>query len=372
MKAGEPLATQDGSVVNRLSLWKGGLQMIAVAPLTGWGAGESGRSYMNWYQDVDRTEGYSTMVNSYLDIGVERGLVVLWAILCAFCWLIIASCRVSWSLINSNGGAERILRHGSITAASASLVGWAVTNSFTTLWIEPKLWVIPLLAIGLLAYTIFRHRHLLAWRWLATAGLMSTLTVVALYSIGIWLGSSNPLQIHLATSGFNNWIELSKKSARAVAPVASWNVWPDRDVLGPYPGKELRRWVSVQSESIRLRIAPDYEKETRSQPGRQFLFGQQAARLEPLAQVGTEGIFVIHPLGPPPAIRGQFHGGKVQSLLIILPEIDQQGNAPAWQKWAIDYGAVTIITAGVGEDIRHVWPRVTENWNISGDKTHAP
>ncbi|MGH8019265.1 MAG: O-antigen ligase family protein [Opitutaceae bacterium] len=51
----------DASAMNRLDLWRGGAVLAASAPLLGWGDGESGRAYMNWFQSADRTEGYATM-----------------------------------------------------------------------------------------------------------------------------------------------------------------------------------------------------------------------------------------------------------------------------------------------------------------------
>ena len=85
--------TQDGSVVNRLALWRGGLKMIVSAPLTGWGAGESGRAYMNWFQDVDRDEGFTTMVNSYLHVAVEHGLPILVVVGWIGAWLLLVAWR---------------------------------------------------------------------------------------------------------------------------------------------------------------------------------------------------------------------------------------------------------------------------------------
>jgi O-antigen ligase len=66
----------DKSVLNRLDLWKGGLELVAIRPLRGWGWGNAGQSFMNWTQPIGRNEGYKSMVNSYLTVAVEGGLPV--------------------------------------------------------------------------------------------------------------------------------------------------------------------------------------------------------------------------------------------------------------------------------------------------------
>jgi O-antigen ligase len=85
----------DGAVTHRLELWRGGLEMVAAAPLRGWGAGESGRAYMNWFQDVDRNEGFTTMVNSYLHVGVEHGLAILGGAVFGLAGLLVLAWQIS-------------------------------------------------------------------------------------------------------------------------------------------------------------------------------------------------------------------------------------------------------------------------------------
>ncbi|MDR1281881.1 MAG: O-antigen ligase family protein [Opitutaceae bacterium] len=65
---------EDRSALNRVDLWKGGLELVADSPLHGWGRGQSGASFMHWTQQIGRDEGYLSMVNSYLTVAVEAGL----------------------------------------------------------------------------------------------------------------------------------------------------------------------------------------------------------------------------------------------------------------------------------------------------------
>src|SRR5690606_12442011 len=50
---------QDDSAGNRVPLWKGGLQMIASAPCTGWGVETSRAQYTQWFQPYDHTTRYA-------------------------------------------------------------------------------------------------------------------------------------------------------------------------------------------------------------------------------------------------------------------------------------------------------------------------
>ena len=70
------IVESDPSTFNRLSLWKDGLQMIFPA-ISGWGWGQSGYSYIQYFQDVDTALYYGTMVNSYLEIVVSGGILAL-------------------------------------------------------------------------------------------------------------------------------------------------------------------------------------------------------------------------------------------------------------------------------------------------------
>jgi O-antigen ligase len=195
-------ASEDGSVTNRLALWRGGLQMIAAAPLTGWGAGESGRAYMNWYQDIGRTEGYSTMVNSYLHIGVEQGLPVLGAVLGVLAWLLTTvwrrrrSARYGVQVEDRRNFSSSVLQSLSLSvAAGAAIVAWAVANVFTTLWIEPKLWIVPVMAASTIAIGTAKDRGRMWWPALGWGALSGLLGVFLLWLGGIYLGRGSPLRI---------------------------------------------------------------------------------------------------------------------------------------------------------------------------------
>lgn len=67
---GQGVVQEDRSISNRFVLWKAAPTMMVDAP-GGWGFGQSGKAYMDWYQPLDRNESYRTLVNSHLTWLVE-------------------------------------------------------------------------------------------------------------------------------------------------------------------------------------------------------------------------------------------------------------------------------------------------------------
>lgn len=67
---GQGVFQEDRSVTNRLKVWKVVPAMMADAP-TGWGIGNAGKAFMQWYQPTHQNELYRTLVNSHLTWLVE-------------------------------------------------------------------------------------------------------------------------------------------------------------------------------------------------------------------------------------------------------------------------------------------------------------
>lgn len=341
---------EDGSVANRLALWQGGLRMIAAAPLAGWGAGESGRAYMNWYQEMDRDEGFATMVNSYLHVAVEHGLPVLMSVLFLLVLLVVTAWRraaVGETADRSQGKSSAAV----VMGAGASLIAWAVANVFTTLWIEPRLWVVPSLACLLLGWCIWRDRIGLLKPALVAAVCLSLLAVGGLYGAGKWLLEKETLLV--APVGHGVVAEKQRE-----AGLAEWHVWPDPLVLGSVPGKEMRRWLEdSDTPRLRLTVHPAVSLKPEKIPTETkgvLLFGRQAARIGKNLPSACEELWIVHPTLPPPELIKRPQG----SLTVVLPQVDEIGNEAAWRRWAEQHEARVVVSTGCGLDIRAVWPDV--------------
>jgi hypothetical protein len=352
-QSSEATTMEDGSIMNRLALWRGGLEMITAAPWRGWGAGESGRAYMNWFQGVDRTEGYTTMVNSYLHVSVEHGLPVLAVVIFGLVALLMTA--------EKTAVIDRRYR-GLALAAGASLVAWAVANMFTTLWIEPKLWIIPGIACAMIGVGGWRNRGAIRWRWAIRMSAASALLFACgLLAAGMILrtervwraepGSGRTVVVH--SRG------LSRDKLAPTTTVEAWQVWPDTGVLGPTPGKELRRWIETLPTTTSVVVhpeAPEARLDGDQIVERFVLFGRQAERLGRDLLPEHPQIVLIHPRGAPPAKWTE--GKKLPQITVFIPAIDETGEAARWQRWAVERGARVVVSPGVGQDIRAVLPGV--------------
>ena len=67
--------TPDAAILNRFKVWQGAWQLLASQP-DGVGTGHSGFVYMIAFPPDSAMTGYRTMVNSFLTLAVEQGLIV--------------------------------------------------------------------------------------------------------------------------------------------------------------------------------------------------------------------------------------------------------------------------------------------------------
>lgn len=340
-------ATADRAVGNRLELWQSGLSMMASAPVSGWGRGESGRAYMNWFQPIERTERYSTMVNSYLHAGVEYGIVALGLIVAATVFIVFQSIRP--------GGSESGIRRRIRVVAGATVVSWAVVNIFSTLWIDWRLWILPTIAILLLAPFTLKIRR---WCLPLGAGLACGLVVATGLALsGRALLPPDGLRVTAPGDG----VVRIEKGHR---PLRFWQVRMDQEVLGRAPGKEIRRWIKSLDTPCHVVVHAGFahdgvqaEKRTGT-----ILFGRQAKDGLHSIPGASGNVVIVHPVGRPPA--EELHKEIADGVVVLLPEIDEAGNQPAWKRWARQVNARVFITPGVGTDIRAVWPEVWKQLSL--------
>lgn len=358
----------DRSVLNRGVLWRGGIELAADAPVSGWGAGEAGSAFMNWTQPLDRSERYSTMVNSFLHLAVERGLLWFAIIIAGVAFLVLSPI----SLLPTRGikpaavfsdasplGPEGTSFGWWDVAAFASCVwtGWGVGNVFSTLWIEVRLWILPDFAAlaGILAVLCGGSGR----RSLGIAGLalcFGALAAGLLWTTGRFIAWKRPwLLENLAPGVVSLKVRVDERMGRRRAEFV---VWTDKTVFGDTPGKEMRRWMEDRSGPRRItacdpRLAGDADVII-SEKAAWVLVGDQCWRLV-FAPADAE-VVLLHPRGlPPEATR--------KDLILVLPELDQEGTNPIWQSWAKASGNRIVYSAQSGEDIRPAWPGVIAKVN---------
>lgn len=139
---GQGISQEDRSISNRVVLWKAAPRMMVDAP-SGWGLGNSGKAYMEWYQPLNRTESYRTLVNSHLTWLVEFGwglrwlYVGLWGCALLLCW------------------PQRRLRWPAIVLGM--WIAFATSAFFSSVAESGWIWAPPV--IGLALVLLYRVRH---------------------------------------------------------------------------------------------------------------------------------------------------------------------------------------------------------------------
>jgi len=187
----------DRSVSNRLVIWKQTPRMMVDAPW-GWGVGNAGAAYMGWYQPLENTEQYRTLVNSHLTWLVELGwpmrmlYVFGWAAVFVLC-LNMKPQRTRRER-GERGDAVQCSKRSASSAPSAvnhdvSLFCGVVCGMWTAFFVAamfssvaevPWLWIPP--GLGLAGVLAVRYRQRLwpsrlAWAGGAAAGALGLVTL---------------------------------------------------------------------------------------------------------------------------------------------------------------------------------------------------
>lgn len=354
---------EDRSSLNRLVLWRGGAELVAASPLRGWGWGQSGAAFMHWTQPLDRSEGYLSMVNSYLTVAVEAGLP-LFALILAAALLPLAryTCRAG-----ALAPSQRVYVNQLHLAAASSWATWLACLIFSNLWIIPKLWIAP----GLAAVALLTLRPAPAAAW--SRALACSAAAALLASLALWLAGSGwarreALLLHRWADGT---ISLTMPPPPATPPptqtrqAAVWVV-PDAEVMGESYGQELRRWLLADSRIREIRVVASADKITRRDaltPSAVLLCGAATAQTgSPSLTEGTGPVWLLHPTVPPPDDTPDWPaGGRV-----FLPGIDVTGQAAAWWPWAARANPPLPVTLsnGLATDVRPRWPEMALAWPL--------
>lgn len=291
---------------------------------------------MHWFQDIDASDGYAGMVNSWLHRAVEHGLpaVLPWLWLVVF---LVMSAMVLAVRQRESGASE------SIAAAAAVWVVFAVANGFSTLWIFPGLWWMPgmsLIAFAAVGIVVVQGRPLLLrpLRWCVFASLVVSIAVLmAVWAAGQRLGSRSGVTIE------SQFFILGNGHPR------KWLVMPDSAVLGRDYGKGLRRFAAeLDDQGVGLLIPRSEQAGSGMSVGALVLMGGRCS--VPLKDVTAARLILIHPAGPPQDFRG------FGEVLVLVPALDPGPHARQWSEQATAKGWDVHPSGAIGVDIRAVWP----------------
>jgi len=213
---------EDLSVGNRLDLWSAAPRMMVDAP-SGWGWGQAGTAYMQWYQPTGRTEGYRTMVNSHLTWMVEGGwwfrflYVAAWAGVILLCW---PTLKFPWMAV-----------------PLGIWLSFGVAAIFSSVAESPWLWILPgaSLVVVIAFRIVVRQWPRPVWWVLPPA--------VAVFACG--------LNYLMGQIGDENPIQITGSPERVLIGGNNPGIWilADEDVMGTYYGKPLREHLQAQDST---------------------------------------------------------------------------------------------------------------------------
>ena len=353
----ETVTEKDRSVENRLVLWRYGLQMAVENP-NGFGAGQSGEAYKQWYQPLNMKEGYRTLVNSYLTFLVERGWCVFAVLFVgvAFFW--------AWSFPKTLGSAvpyrletttkdklfeQEATERGKplfsllppvqirlgcglspalgfyvIVGLRASLLAFGISGLFSTIMEEPCLWIVPgICAVSLMSWSLFTHVRLTQRRILCVS-FVATGLLLGLWAVGYFLAAQDSLRRRF----FSQQDRLAQtcliQPRHARGKMTEWLVVPDERIMGSHYGRLLRQMALDDAVTVRVESSvPANDGEIENA----LIVGAHAGQ-----QVGRARTRLV--LLAPEIMKPEDAVALLKSpaqVLILLPEIDEDGRAEFWE-----------------------------------------
>jgi hypothetical protein len=325
----------DASVGNRVELWNSALQMAA-ENVRGFGTGKSGEQYMQWYQPLDRQEGYRTMVNSYLTFLVEQGWLWSGAVLLGFVMFWV------WTRPRSGEPVTVALR--------ASVLAFLVAGIFSTTMEDWRLWLIPATcSVILVILAVGKRKRVEQFHLLTTGG--GVLAVCAiLFTAGLLKSGRDPLKRGFGGDGENRSVT-SLAPAAPTAPSVGFIV--DEAVVGDQYAKLLRE----------LSLGADVK----------ILLGRRAKEADRILCAGksvhSHGSFQQKPLlllAPEKVLDEELAllAARSKPAEILLPEIDEDGRVGFWDEVTEGTLAASfqkIALSGVGNRVDWAWAQVIEH-----------
>jgi hypothetical protein len=317
---GQGVVQQDRSIDNRLDIWREAPEMMVDAPW-GWGLGNSGHAYMEWYQPLDQSEQYRTLVNSHLTWLVELGwplrfiYVLMWASVLLLCW------------------PNEMARELSIPFGV--WIAFAISAVFSSVAESPWLWIIPI--ICLIATIIFRAQRS---NWPAAKYWTIPLAVSGAMILGVCIMGSNEGQI----SGSNDSVVLGRGDP---------DIWiiVNSKVMGQNYGHSIRQYLRQQGSlrsAVGVANSPDISKDK----NRTVVFAGNIPCDDKtkLALSSAKRVILLNPFfSPEDAGLIKANDGRIK---VIFGEFSQSPALYAWENFA----TVERIN-GIG-DFMPQWPKL--------------
>jgi hypothetical protein len=334
-RMGAIVTGNDDSILNRLVLWHAAGPMSFIKPLTGIGAGESGYFFSQWYQPDRLNYSYTGLLNSYLEIAVERGLPVFAGVMAGGFLLVASVCFKGGSGVPPLGAKRRdaasTLQAAGICAAVSLLAVLLCGLTCTAQDYATVNWIILCNAV-VLCLRAFVYRRVLPWAKLASmVACFAALSLAGLWGWGKLCAGDDDLRVGLEEGGAVRLAKTESTGGEAPANRQKLLVFCDRAELGSLYGKKLRKMLAASPLYREFLILDPRRAPPETLPAGDYdiaVFGDAARWLPGLPPLGTKCWHVIHP-------RGAFAGApEGVSTTVWLPRYDSTGRDAAWRKEA--------------------------------------
>lgn len=323
------IAASDLSISNRLLIWKQVPRMMLDAP-GGWGIGNSGNAYMQWYQPIGRFESYRTLVNSHFTWLVEFGwlgriaYLFGWSVVFLICW---PTAKNRWFCVPL----------GIWTAFAAGAFFSSVAES---LW----LWIIPLAA--LLTVAVVR---VLQWQWPSMRSFGCTYACIGALFMGFLATGS------LTGQGAKIWGGKDAVRIGSEKP-ATWVVALDSKITGDHYGQ------SVRNAGIPLGIAKSFNDVPPTTCKELVLMGNCPINNKALS---VSSIVLLNPIGHPEGMAPKL--ASDQAGRVLWGEFRQDGNRAEWESWTNAHSRMAFKQAEGDADYLPDWLALVSGGNVQAD-----
>jgi hypothetical protein len=233
---------EDGSSNVRVALYSSGMKMIAAAPL-GWGHGEAGNAFGQWYQEIGDSRSYLSLVNSHLtwmaDYGVLFQCVYItgWCFMLLLCWPFDGHRRGEWpppaaapTLIKPEAMADRKGSH-ILVVSFAAWITLGICGFFSSVLTLPWLWIFPGVLLILCLLQRYRSQCWPTKRQWRFASFMVLAGFIGLQVAAHVFARDSRLSVS------SNRIEIGER------PETVAIFQPDRQIIGDKYGHTLREYV---------------------------------------------------------------------------------------------------------------------------------
>lgn len=324
-RLGKGVVEQDRSISNRLEVWKDAPRMMLDAP-AGWGFGNAGDAYVQWYQPVERNETYRTLVNSHLTWLVEGGwlfrflYIAGWLSAFALCWPLSETRR--W-----------------LSVPFGTWMAFAVAATFSSVAESIWLWIVP--ATGLLLAMLARAQTR-CWPALKAGISVGVFSVAALVLIAVsgWMtdqeidivGSPDRVMIGGTKPGL--WITTNEKT------------------FGARYGKTLRGFLLEHTNpSTAIGVVKSVSQIPKGNEATIVLAGEQtASTLSQLQAMPHSKLLLLNPaFYPQDAGIGSFDKTNIR---VLFGDFSQ---SPARSAWA---GVARVVLVEGAGDFLPSWPEL--------------